>query len=301
MSNTENKKKRGRKGAIAITICECGENHVGNQQTGEIAESGFSRKELESSKAWFEEKSCECELVDLSEAAGKEVEEAFVLIIRGGVNAFFEEEKADEMFDEMSSLVWDKKAFMYGRVVNKHARHNLVFFDEDQAPDYENKKGTIISWGKVPLLSAVRESLPDAVGEKAAGLVAEGNYYYDVSKCGIGFHGDKERKRVIAVRLGESIPLEYQWFEGGKPFGERVKLELHHGDMYIMSEKAVGWDWKLKRKPTLRHAAGAPKFLEIKEKKAKKRFPCGGITKKGEKCKVKVGEEGGFCRWHGKK
>jgi hypothetical protein len=32
---------------------------------------------------------------------------------------------------------------------------------------------------------------------------------------------------------------------------------LHNGDMYIMSEKATGFDWKLKKVPSLRHAVGA--------------------------------------------
>jgi hypothetical protein len=43
--------------------------------------------------------------------------------------------------------------------------------------------------------------------------------YYDVSKCGIGFHGDAERIKVIAIRLGESMPLHYQWFQNSKPVG----------------------------------------------------------------------------------
>lgn len=33
-----------------------------------------------------------------------------------------------------------------------------------------------------------------------------------------------------------------------------------------MSEKATGYDWKLKKIPTLRHAAGAEKYLTIKKK-----------------------------------
>lgn len=40
--------------------------------------------------------------------------------------------------------------------------------------------------------------------------------------------------------------------------------------MYIMSEKAVGYDWKKRKIPTLRHAAGADKYLIIKEKKKNK-------------------------------
>lgn len=35
-------------------------------------------------------------------------------------------------------------------------------------------------------------------------LEAEGNKYYDVNKCGIGFHGDTERKKVTVATFGES-------------------------------------------------------------------------------------------------
>ena len=85
-----------------------------------------------------------------------------------------------------------------------------------------------------------------------------------MSKCGIGFHGDSERKKVIGVRLGASIPLHFQWFHKSKPIGERVKIMLSHGDMYVMSEKATGYDWKSSSKITLRHAAGSKKYLTIK-------------------------------------
>ena len=75
-------------------------------------------------------------------------------------------------------------------------------------------------------------------------------------KCGIGFHGDSERKKVIACSLGASRPIHWQWYERSKPIGERIKFTLHNGDMYIMSEKTTGFDWKKRIIATLRHAAG---------------------------------------------
>jgi len=114
----------------------------------------------------------------------------------------------------------------------------------------------------LPLLSNVRDKLVEIIGKPAKGLVAEGNYYYDINKCGIGFHGDAERKKVIGIRVGATLPLHYQWFKESKPISERVKLSLNHGDIYLMSEKAVGTDWKKKKIPTLRHAAGCEKFLK---------------------------------------
>jgi hypothetical protein len=64
------------------------------------------------------------------------------------------------------------------------------------------------------------------------------------------------------MRLGASLPLHYKWFLRSKPIGQRVEIMLNHGDLYIMSEKATGHDWKLRKTATLRHAAGSQKFLK---------------------------------------
>ena len=167
------------------------------------------------------------------------------------------------MFDEQANLNVDKKALMYGRVVNKHARHNLCFADFSQEPNYENGLGRIISFNDVPLTKNIRDLLPKYLTNKASKLFAEGNYYFDASKTGIGYHGDSERRIVVAVRLGESIPLVYNWFYKSEAIGQKVNLVLNHGDIYVMSEKAVGTDWKHKNICTLRHAAGCAKYTAL--------------------------------------
>lgn len=87
--------------------------------------------------------------------------------------------------------------------------------------------------------------------------------YYDLSRCGIGYHGDAERKKVFAVRMGATMPLFFQWFQRSAPIGEPIKLVLNDGDMYMMSEKAVGFDWLKKVIPTLRHSSGCVKFTGL--------------------------------------
>jgi hypothetical protein len=62
---------------------------------------------------------------------------------------------------------------------------------------------------------------------------------------------------------GLEHPIHYQWFKGGKPIGERGIINLFNGDLYVMSEKAVGTDWKKKKIATLRHATGSNKFTKI--------------------------------------
>lgn len=123
----------------------------------------------------------------------------------------------------------------------------------------------VISFDDVPLLDEVRHALPYIFGEKADNLKVEGNYYYDItlrSQCGIGFHGDSERKIVVGVRVGASMTLRYRWYLRSEPISGNIDFILENGDIYAMSSKAVGTDWKKKRTiPTLRHAAGCKKFI----------------------------------------
>ena len=96
-------------------------------------------------------------------------------------------------------------------------------------------------------------------------MVAEGNFYYDSSKCGVMFHGDEERKKVIGLRLstGGCPPMHWQWFKNKQPIGERAIVKLDDGDFYVMSEKATGNDEKKRHIPTLKHATGAKKFTTL--------------------------------------
>lgn len=244
---------------ITITFGDVCENHVGNQQLGTIRDSGFTISEINKIKTRFEKKGYECELFDLTELVEESVEDltavdhASILVVRNGVEHFTQK---DLLFGELKSLEWDKKAKMRGRVVNKRARYNLCFADNNQEANYEDGKGTVVAFNELEHLNKVRSKLPKIFKEKAENLFAEGNYYYDINKTYIGFHGDAERRIVIALRLGASFPLSYQWYHRSQTVGERLDISLDDGDLYVMSEKAVGNDWKKSSRYTLRHGAG---------------------------------------------
>ena len=92
---------------------------------------------------------------------------------------------------------------------------------------------------------------------KADGLIAEGNRYFDLKQCGISYHGDGERRKVVCMSLGaDEYPMKWVWFHRNKPISKPFEIKLNSGDVYIMSEKAVGTDWKHSSIPTMRHAAG---------------------------------------------
>jgi alkylated DNA repair dioxygenase AlkB len=183
-------------------------------------------------------------------------EEAYLLVIEKGVDGLLGEGASKKILSELQSLPWDKKAKMRGRVVNKRARYNLCFAEEGHEADYESGKGTVIAFDEVKEIGRLRERIVDWLGDDVKGLNVEGNYYYDIGKCFIGAHGDAERKKVIGVRFGADFPLYFQWYRQSKRVGKRLKVNLQQGDVYIMSEKATGYDWKKRKILTLRHAAG---------------------------------------------
>ncbi len=253
---------------FSLTFGDVAENHKGMQKIGTLSDVGFNLNDMNKMKEWFEAKGCKCNIINLHWLLDENLQkenQAYLLTVKNAVNALLDDENGkDALFKEQDELEKDKKAFMYGRVVIKHARHNLCFGEAHQAPNYEEGMGTVYAFDEVPLLKKIRCGLGEIIGEKGTNLQAEGNYYYDVKKCGIGFHGDTERKKVIAFRLGAKIPLCYAWYHDNEVISDVITIDnLEHGDMYVMSEKTTGFDWKSKTKYTLRHAAGCEKYTTI--------------------------------------
>jgi hypothetical protein len=270
-----------------LTFGDCGENHRGMQKIGKEIKNGLSLSDMKEAEKYFSDRGAKCEMIelkslltdakyddDLEVDLEEDVQDAYLLVVRGGVDILLGKDGANKLYKEQEVLEKDSKAFMYGRVVNKKARHNLCFSDFEQKANFEEKKGTVVKFDSVKLLNGIRNRLPIICNrEDLKGLQCEGNYYYDISQTYIGFHGDTERKLVIAIRLGADFPLYYQWYIKGKRIGNLYKLILSHGDIYFMSDKAVGYDWKKKNILTLRHAAGLEKnlkkFLEDEKKEEK--------------------------------
>jgi len=248
--NEESKNESNFNSTYTLTFADTAENHKGMQIIGNNTNNTFSCQELlEISKKVKNSEYYNLNDLIENDLIEKEAEEASILIIRKCI------ENSDLLFTEQSKLVKDTKALMKGRVVNKIARHNACFADFSQDPDYEKGKGTIYNFKDLTELTKVREFLPSILGDKTKNLIAEGNYYYDLNKCYIGWHGDTERNMVIGIRLGETFPLHYNWWYKLNPIGKTLSIDLNHGDVYIMSKKAVGTDWRKQIIPTLRHSA----------------------------------------------
>lgn len=266
---------------ISLTFGDCGENHVGMEKVGSLVSKGdgFHLSDLQKYSSIFKSLGCICELYDLKDNISmaidgntkNRIDNAYVLVIRNGLDCLLKKNSKSikELYEQLNRFEWDRKYFDTRRqkVLNKHARANVCFGENGFDPDYKNKKGRVVSYNDVDCLKIIKENIQELMGEKCSNMICEGNRYFDIKKCGIGYHGDSERRKVIAFRIGATMNLHYNWFFKSKHIGHTHKLTLNNGDMYIMSEKAVGNDWKKKNIYTLRHAAGIEgcKYLKLKE------------------------------------
>lgn len=271
---------------ISLTFGDSGENNIGT--LGSVG-SGIKIKNIKSLREYFQKLGKVVETYNL----GKKTDEystkyknvpsyfvkdgvitwtAKVLVIRN----YLDSKNANMLYQTLYKADWDKQYFdiKRGKVLNKNARHNLVIVDGvEQEPDYENKKDRILDTFKimtdddVPIFANIKAQLNKDINEgtntnKGDDLICEANHYFDINKCGIGYHGDTERRKVFCLSLGKTSTVVWQWYKNGKAIeNETTEIKINHGDLYIMSEKAVGYDWKTKKFHTIRHAAGCSKYI----------------------------------------
>ena len=277
------------KGTVTLTFGDVAESHVGMEKIGDMDEHGFSLEDLQRAQGYFNHLGAETKLIYLNEfLPGEEAitdlkekehlanaADAYLLVVRNGVELLIQSPKGKDLLTEMLLYQWDSKLWNARKKVvqNKIARHNLNFSQESQEADFAEGKGTTVAFGDVPMLNKFRNKLIKAFGEPAKKLKCEGNLYYARDKTGIGYHGDTERRKVIGVRLGHKMNIHFMWYYNNLPRGLNMSLMLEAGDIYCMSEKTVGTDWRpnvamgFKNKSyVLRHAAGASKYTKQSQK-----------------------------------
>ncbi len=248
--------------AYTDTFGEVGEAGVGTAQITRMggrlpAGEGISIHELKVLQADAEGRGFSADIYDLNLLGGVEsAEPAAVLVVRNG--AAWLGVDAGDAYAEHEALEFDTKKKSRGKVKNALARHVTVFGETASDPDFEAGKGRVHAIDSVACIKTAIDSIGDKL-PRLKNLVAEGNKYHD-ARAGIGPHGDTERRVVIAARYGRSIPLHYWWYKGFERISPAIDIHLDHGDVYMMSEKAVGTDWRRPTIMTLRHAAGAPKY-----------------------------------------
>lgn len=278
MSSKKQGKKQGKNKVVkttkptwSLTIGNGGENHTGMEFLGNMRKKGqgwdidrllYAKEILENI---FDK---HVDLFNLNELClegvtipeGQKPKDSYLMVVRG----FLSDRVHQNMIKELGSYVWDRKYWDTRRqkVLNKLARANVCYGKEGREANYAEGKGTIVGFEQSPLVGNLLKVVEILMRDKD--LIVEGNQYDDVSKNGIGPHGDSERVCVSCLRVGESMPMKFGMFWNCKLRGKPFETLIKGGDLYFMSEEAVGAEWKSRSKWVWRHCAGADKYLKMK-------------------------------------
>lgn len=252
-----------------FTFAGAVEHHAGMKITGD-KRSPLTNKELIKISKKFPKENVKI----INIGTEHNIKDASVLIIKKGL-FLIDKCNPNELWKNVLNLGEegvDTKALMRGRVVNKRARYNFNVTDEEESSDYVNGIGTTYSFNKFKNLNMIRKFLGTLLPEdRLKNLNAESNIYHS-ENSGIGFHGDTERGIVIGANLGKNRRIEWHVFFKNLPVGNRICVNLEHGDLYFMTGICAGINWKLSSIPTIRHRAGYDIWLNNDEKKNIKKW-----------------------------
>ena len=270
-NQSKNKVVKTTKPTWSLTIGNGGENHTGMEFLGNMRKKGqgwdidrllYAKEIMESifdKQVDLYNLNKEC-LEGVTIPEGQKPKDAYLMVVRG----FLSDRVHQNMIKELGSYVWDRKYWDTRRqkVLNKLARANVCYGKEGREANYAEGKGTIVGFEQSPLVGNLLKVVEILMRDKD--LIVEGNQYDDVSKNGIGPHGDSERVCVSCLRVGESMPMKFGMFWNCKLRGKPFETVMNGGDLYFMSEEAVGAEWKSRSKWVWRHCAGAKKYLKMK-------------------------------------
>lgn len=248
-----------------ITLSENIMHFSSMQNFGQKAENGFSNDDL--IKVYNLFPSGTCEIINLKDILPKtlyEIPDAYILIIREQFKIY-----ADEILNTMISqegsnsegiitgVSWDDYRIHNSKLVESKLHKKLVFLDIQELyklpfSTIENR-GTIYNIRRIPHLFKLNEVFNSLFNER---LYAEGTYYYNTNECYTPMHQKKERKKVINLHLGSSFPLHFCWYHQSQKVSDMKTIQINHGDLYIMSEIAIGNIKESKTKLYLKHSMG---------------------------------------------
>lgn len=191
-----------------------------------------------------------------------DVDEAYVLVWRNYLNR----QDATDLYKEQVALPWDTKYYDWKRnkVLHQHSRKNLRFGEDEQKPEYENGKETIIPFRSVPCLQTLRNRINKTFDRGIYDMNIQSHRFYDPEYTGIGWHGNEGMCKQIGLCLGINTTMKFRWWYDWHSFGKTVEIPLQNGDLYIVSKKAVGSDWRKRKIATLRNSIGSEKFTKVK-------------------------------------
>lgn len=94
---------------------------------------------------------------------------------------------------------------------------------------------------------------------KISSLFGISELNYKLENCiKSSYKGTLNKKIIIGLYIGESLFFYFSWFKDDKPIGKTCRFKLNHGDIYILTDKSLGCDFRKKNIPILKHCIGCP-------------------------------------------
>jgi len=205
---------------------------------------GLSHDDLLSAKRKFEDNGCSCRFVHLHMLLPEMVRivqgsrvDAHILLVRGGARVLMGSDQAcKDLLSEQLRLPVDKGENL----------HRILLKDDHIK------------------LNRLRSALPNFFPSGIESLATDAYKYFEPNKNGFSYQGSRQ---VICVNLGHSLKVDFHWFHKGNPEGKPFHASMEHGDLYILSTKAMGADWEKKGVYSVQHAMGAQRFRQLAKKK----------------------------------
>eukprot|EP00808_Paulinella_micropora_P002645 g38155.t1 len=120
----------------------------------------------------------------------------------------------------------------------------LHFGPTDQEQSFAAGRAGAVAFGRLPVLSRLRRGLEGLLPEAWPLGPAQGLWYADSRWQGVYPHGHTDSPGVLGVRLGAPLQLHWHWYQRQALVGRRLRLSLDAGDLYLLSAKAAGFDWR---------------------------------------------------------
>lgn len=236
----------------------------GMQQFGTPVSYGFSNEEMLQMLSMLPKDQTEMHnLKNFLPNTLYNISDTFVLIIKNFFNddsnnilsVLSSSEASDNEF--ITGVNWDKERIHNGKLVNNKLCNKLVFYDLNN--DFKlplslfQNIGTIYNYRKIPSLHKVQQIISSSMG---TGLFVEAENFYNLNECYVPMNQEKNKRKNVGLILGNDFPLHFCWYHNQQKCSDIYTINLRHGDLYILSDNAAGFNKESKTKLYLKHGFG---------------------------------------------
>lgn len=238
------------------------------EEIGTTSEFGFTNEELFEIYKLFPDKSQLINLKNMLPQLLHDFPDVYVLVVK---NPF--ENESNELLNvcispensengNITGISWDTFRVRKNKngdktVIQAKDKHRILFNDLSNQykrsciPNYD--LCSIYNSNKIPSLMRIKNYLDSFLRFSS---VVEAYSYFNVSETYTSFHRDRDRRKLILMRLGVSLPVNFRWYHGTIKCSSTFSINLNHGDLLFMSDSVNGYGKEGLTKLYLKYSEG---------------------------------------------